>query len=206
MTATGMIVLDDAVHLVTDAAYYDASGKLVELRSKVTPSETFQMAIACSGCVKPYQVAIRLEAVRSQSEALAKLRDVVVGIRAENAAANPTGEATGHNDLMLFAALWSERSGRPEGWVIASHRAFLGDAYEPYTLIEVERLACPPSPLHLAPFEAPEQDALALLQCQRSWADADGATIVGGWGELTTITRQGIAQVRLVDWFDEAAN
>lgn len=160
------------------------------------------MAIACGGCVDRNRIAARLETVRTQTEALAKLSDVVIGVRAENKAINSGGEASGYNDLLLLIAIWSDQSDRAEGWAVASSRAWFGSSYRPFELVAIDQASSPPVPAEMLTRCYSGADAVAVLSRQREYVETDGSTIVGGWGELTTVGREGIEQTRVIEWPD----
>lgn len=204
MTAINMIVQSDACHLITDGAYYDAGGRVMELRTKVTTCSRVRMAIGCSGSVKDIHVVQRLGQVTDQTDAITRLPGIFGSIRDANRADHPEGETTQHNELMLFVAIWSDRTDRAEGWVIASDQAYLGDAYQPGTLVEVEQLTSPPLPvIDAVAFDA-SRDGAALLDAQRRYRWPDNRRVyVGGFGEATTVTREGVTKRRLCEWPDK---
>lgn len=202
MTAVSIAVQDPGVCILSDTAYYDGSGTVIQFRSKVTIHPGFRIAIAVSGCADRNRIATRLEAVRSQAEALAKLSSLVQGVRAENDGMNPDGIADGYNDVVLLVGIWSERTDRPEAWAIASSSAWLGSGYAPYSLVPIEQAASPPVPRAQLQACGSAQAAAAILAHQRAYVEPDGCAIVGGAGEMTIVHRTGVDQRTVCEWGD----
>lgn len=205
MSAISMIVTPSAVHLITDAAFYNETGVVVQVRSKVTASPHHRMAVACTGRCDRNRIAARLMLAPGQRQALRWAEDAVMSIRAENDLIAPTDGANGLNDVMLFIAAWSEEHGEPRGWVCSSTQAHLGEQYRPYSMVDVLALSSPPVAQDLFQPADPAASAGRILDAQRlepSW-HGPGIASVGGFGELTTIDRHGINQTRVREWPDQ---
>ncbi|PCG09664.1 hypothetical protein COA17_07340 [Sphingomonas ginsenosidimutans] len=205
VTAVSAVVSADeqVAYLVTDTAYYDAAGIVTQLRSKVTVSPSLRIAIAGSGCVDLNDVARACETSATTEEALRRLPAITSAIRDRNDRGNPTGRINGHNDLMLFAAMWSDQRQRAEAWVVASSQAYLGSQYTPFTLAAIMALSSPPVADDVFAAGVTASAAATALREQRAWSLAnDGLCFVGGWGELTSVGAGGIDQEKVATWPD----
>jgi hypothetical protein len=208
MTATNIIVQQQAAHLLTDAAYYDRDGVIRKLGPKLVVSEALNMAVAVAQRAFAEQVAPWLDAQVDQEAALRGLPALAAEIKAGNASAS--ADATGdENDVALFAILWSKVRDRAEGWAVCTCQAFFGGGYEPGTLVELESMLVPSvDPVAVlrrgsafpARFEA-VGDGRAILQAQRGSTEfTHGKHLVGGWGSLATVRRGGVSHRVICDW------
>lgn len=209
MTAVSMFVQRAAAHLVTDAAFYSPDGVMHSACSKVATIGRLRLAVAVSGAAMPWQVIAYLARCETQEEVLQTLPGSAGGLRIELAQNNPTWEAvpgrSSLNEFQLFLALWRDTADRPEGYVLSTEQAWIGGDYEPYTLREVEQLAAPP-PVGVPPFAdleqfKPDSDGGRILDAQRAYRN-EGSCYVGGFGEVTTVSRTGIVTRRVRSWPD----
>ena len=202
MTAISLLVQRNRASLLTDAAYYDEVGTVHAIGSKVALAPPgFRMAVAVAGHAFAPIVRDALATASTQTEALSWLPSIAAAIKTNTQAKRPTQSG----DLQLFAVLWSDRTDEPEGWVISTSEAYFGPSYQPGRLVCVDQVCSPPiqeTPFDLNIFD-PQRDGRAVLVAQRAKPDErDGAFCVGGFGELTTVTRTGVRQKRLVRWPD----
>jgi hypothetical protein len=213
MTAINLIVQEQAVHLLTDAAFYDPEGVVLYIASKTVMMPALRLAIACSGRAETKQIADRLRGLSSQREMLQQLPLIAGVIRADNLALRPDmPEAI---ELQLFVAMWDERENRPVGLALSTDRAYFGDAYTPGVLVEVEQLFAPAVDLQSAlgrradprrrfSFD-PVQDGLRLIEGQRASKSAmiEDRWWIGGRAELITVDHEGVRTEILREWPDE---
>lgn len=170
MTATSLFVQRSGVSLITDAAFYDGAGRIMDIASKVAvaPPE-LRMAIAVSGRMFACGVAAMLAGVPSQSEAFARISGGHDALRNRNRAAGKP------SDFQLFVAMWSDARDRAEGWVFATDEAYFGPGYMPGTFAEIEQLVSPPirQSFNLRSF-MPATDGARILKAQRKVKHAEG--------------------------------
>ena len=210
MTAVSLIVQPAEAHLVTDGAFYQEDGTLLSIASKVLPLPSLRMAIAVSGSVLPERVAEALGRPTTQEGAIEALPAIVQKLRQENESAQPlwTGKPDDLNGLQVAVAAWSSRHGRAIGYIVASNGLWAGPSYRPFTLAPVDHFVAPPvddlpyDPRRPEAFR-PRRHGRSILAAQRMYAEpSTGAHFVGGFGELTTVDRNGVRQERLVTWPD----
>ena len=202
MTATNVIVQRDRVCLITDGAFYDEAGVVLDIASKVTIAPpALHMAIAVSGSVYACHIAAALSGVATQAEAMGRLPQIAAAIKAANIDRHHFAP-----NLQLFAALWSKQADRAEGWALSTDSAYFGPGYQPGALVEIEQLCVPAvraGGVNIARFKA-FRDGKRLLAEQRRHRHEEGSHYaVGGFGELTFVDRSGVHQERLVTWTDQ---
>lgn len=209
MTACNLWLQPHAGHLVTDGAMYDADGVIHWIASKVVVAEGARMAIGFLGAVDQERIAIALQQRcdnfgHSQEVALQSLVPVAADLRLENASRDPVPPDRGLNGFALLAVTWDARAGRPRGWIVQTDDAPQRLA-EPWTLHETAGYTTPdvPLPVDMACGRLSGiAHGLEVLEAQRKHTEPDGQHIVGGFGEVTTVTAAGVSKVRLVDWPD----
>lgn len=201
MTAISLLATPTAAHLITDAAFYHPAGQLLAIETKVGRAEHLSLAFAVSGTVSVVRLATYFSGRRDQREAVGGLPGIARTLRAINSARQPQWEGGGFNDFQIAVAAWDQRTARAWGFLLSTNRAWLGEGYEPYTVAMVDQASSPPSvmmPTNLETFD-PIIDGTTLLCYQRSYREG-GLGIVGGFGELTTVSAAGITTTRLIDW------
>lgn len=217
MTALNVIVQASAVHLLTDCAGYDTSGRMISLASKVTVAPEWRAAFACSGRADSVRLSEAMAARRpvSQASALSALPGVMRELREQNRRRHPDDEDRNgdqENGLQVVCAIFSDRTRRPEAWIISSDQAYLGDGYRPYTFVQIRELfspdldpqdvlARPCCPTDEESF-SPSTDGLAVLEAQRQSPWPDGLFYVGGAAQLTSVSAAGVAVDILRHWPD----
>ena len=206
MTAVSMIAQAASASLLTDGALYDDVGTIRAIASKVATSTRLRMAIAGMGRVNPVEIANAMPATGTQGDAMRSLPAIAKQQREANRREAPQFEHVELNDLQLFVAMWSDDTDRPECWIISTETRCFGAGYRPYSLVEVEQLWIPgikAAGFDPARFDPIEDGRRVLVEQRGNLHEDDGRSYVGGFGELTTVTRNGIAQRRLVEWPDK---
>lgn len=206
MTATNLIVQRSCVSLITDAAFYDEAGTIIDIASKVVvgPPE-LRMAIAVSGRVYACHIATALDGATTQREVFERLPIAAANIKAATIAR----DARQMPDLQLFVALWSDRTHRPEGWALSTDQAYFGLQYRPGTLVEIEQLCVPAiraGGVNLDTFDPIVDGNLLLAEQRLCRHEGGGHYAVGGYGELTTVAKSGVRKDRLETWFDKVGH
>ncbi|WP_156364340.1 MULTISPECIES: hypothetical protein [unclassified Sphingomonas] len=202
MTAIGLIVGTDSVHLISDGALCGADGVIQGIASKVAIATHLRMAIVGTGRINPVEIAAALPA-SSQDAAMRRLPSYLFEQRRKNAADAPHLEADGRNNVTLLAAIWADDTDRAEGWIISTGHPFLGPDYVPYTLCEVEQVWMPQTASLIGRPDRfrPQIDGSRILNEQRRIGQR-GRYWVGGFGEATTVTVGGVTKERLCEWPD----
>ena len=209
MTACNLWLQPHAGHLVTDGAMYDSDGVIHWIASKVVVADAARMAIGFLGTVDQERIAAALQQRRdnfghSQEVALQSLVPIAMDLRLENTARSPELEAQGLNGFALVAVTWDALIGHPRGWIVQTEDAPHQMA-DPWTLHETFGYTTPdvPTPIDMACGHLSGiQHGLEVLEAQRRQPQ-HGQHIVGGFGEVTTVTADGVRKVRLVDWPDK---
>jgi hypothetical protein len=203
MTACNIWLQPSAGHIISDGALYDPDGRIVQIASKIVISDDIGLAFMSLGRCHHTRLGehlIRLNAA-SNIEALAALPDIAAALKAENVAAGQTDP-----DLILVALGWSEPRRAPIAFAVSTGgRQALGG---PGELIEVLGYSTPEVALPFAITSGrldPDANGLAALEAQRRDL-ALGYSIVGGFGEVTTVTAEGITKRRIVEWPDAVGN
>lgn len=214
MTAINTIIQRDAVRIVSDAASYAADGNLVAVAPKVALLPHLNAAIACRGPhISVPLFADLLGAVAStyddlKAKAPAFIRDLLPMFEASFSQCQFGG------DFDVVVAGISETTG-PDAWLVCSHTRY---SVEPFSLVQLAGLTLLPGdpaiheavraavPHDVEAFDI-ERDGLAVLEAQRAHAveHAGGRwlTGVGGFAQVTSITREGISTRVIHRWYDE---
>ena len=218
MTATNVFCQRqrNCLHVVTDAAIYDASGVVRGLGSKIFPITHWPGVICIRGAAKAVLVSQWLSGEFADFDA------AVDGIEA----ILPTFAAAAdlHMDSELILAGWSASRSAPESYIVTTGNelptgcdeemateapylppAFklkrLPDAVEGPPLTESIISAANHEPLDLDC--SPERAIWHLkktIEMQRQVGHSDGVYWVGGFAQLATITPSGITQQTLQRW------
>lgn len=214
MTAINTVLKRDSVHLLTDAASYDIAGNLVTAAPKVALLPHLNAAVACRG---PH-IALPLIA-DLLGAAASTYDDLKAKAPAFICALLPIFEASFAqcqfgSDFDIVVAGISEMAG-PDAYLICSHDRY-GAA--PFSTVQLSGLSLLPGDpaIHervlatvlsdVEQFDV-ERDGLAVLEAQRAHAveHAGGRwlTGVGGFAQVTSITRDGISTRVIHRWADE---
>ncbi|WP_267380527.1 MULTISPECIES: hypothetical protein [unclassified Sphingomonas] len=203
MSAVSVIVQSCSVSLLTDGALCAHDGTLRAIASKVAINQRLRMAIVGIGRIRPNEIAAKIP-VRSQNEAIRSLPAFLAMHRQWNAENAADYERAGRNDCHLIVGLWSDDEDAPEAWIVGSSQAFFGPSYRPFTLAQIDQLCMPPiaaGAFDPAVFD-PRASGAAVLSEQRKHLNR-GKHWVGGFGELTTVTAEGVNFDRLLGWSDK---
>ncbi|HAV50467.1 MULTISPECIES: hypothetical protein [unclassified Brevundimonas] len=205
MTACNVWLQGTAGHILSDAAYYDSSGRIVQIASKVVIADHLGIAYMISGCGGHTRLHKHLLASgpTGQQEGILCLPGIAAAIKAENVAGGISGDDA---DLILVAVTWHQALDQPVAFGVSTGgRQDLGGAGQ---LIDLMGYTSPLAPLP-HPLESGQLDpalhGVSVLEAQRKALQTiDGQSLgtVGGYGELTTVTREAITQSRLIEWND----
>lgn len=216
MSSQAIIQKRDSVHLITDAAHYDTRSVIVGIASKVYELPRSNSVLTGRGAMMVSLIAMAaLSPLTCFDDVIRALPCVLEGIDAAR-----QGMAPHLRHAILTAIGWSDSYQRvmaaaastyapddpadSEGWITAV------DGYQQYAPISLTELgAMPPidtmevlgrdAQSVIANLEDldPRRDGLAIFESQRRFpsVNADHAAyVVGGFAELTTITRDGITR------------
>lgn len=201
MTAINLFLKAGAAYIVADSAGYEPDGTILAIASKVAVADRLSMALICSGRANPVQISelLALYGTATQEDALRAIPLAMRDIREDNRLRAPDGELSGDNEMQVFVAMYSHERQRAETLYCTTTAEYDGGTLEPYVVRPVARVSTPFSDL---PFDDPERDGLAILEAQRRIPWPDGGYFVGGFGELVTVTRDGIDKRKIVEWPD----
>lgn len=222
MSAINVIQQTDATHLVTDGASYARDGTIVDLCEKVFVLPAARCAYTMRGRTSDGIPEI-LHYLESLEEVLELMPILSKVLHRKLHAVEPQEIFEPLRNFEIVIAGWSTVRERPEAWALATRRHEIDDifmhveSFEPYTLYELPILVTAPgvslsalfgSLTSMADVDAldPESAALALLEAQRAkaWTVGDrDIHCVGGFGDLTTIDRDGVRTRRIVEWPDK---
>lgn len=215
MSAVNIIRDADTIHIFTDAAGYDATGRLRSLGQKVYAIPHLSCAIACRG------PSIMLALAAAHIEERFHTFDALVGGLVEALRDTATASA----DLLsaceigdafdFFLAGWSESRDAAESYIVCSHDSYV----RPWELVPLDRVAL--SPFDEALAASLERDppggkaadsiphfGLAVMERQRGIVaqNAGGGPAmkgVGGFCQWTVISRQSVQSSILKYWPDQ---
>jgi hypothetical protein len=216
MSAINVIRQNNSVHVLTDAAAYDERGTIIAIAPKV-----WQMPhLNCLFAVRGPKLAAPLvvDAIGGIHTSYDELRDnIAEDLRRAVAAFEPIFAQCGFGaDLDLVIAGISESRG-PDSYLIATHRRY---GTEPFKVAQMGPLAAAPADpaiqkrlLSVLPAGAtadsldPATDGLRILQVQRDAVVSVGKSakamkVVGGFAQLSSVTRDGISTRVLHRWPD----
>lgn len=214
MSAINSVIKRNSVHLITDAASYDAEGLLIATVPKVALLPHLNAAVACRGPrVSVPLFADILSAAAStydklKAKAPAFVRDLQPMLQASFAYCSLGVEF----DIVVAGI---SKSIGPDAWLLCSHTRY---GVEPFSTVQLAELTTLPGDLDIrarfidrVPHDVeafdPERDGLAVLEAQRAapinHAGDQCFVGVGGFAQLTTITREGITTKVIHHWPDE---
>jgi hypothetical protein len=228
MTAINVIISNRAAHLITDGAVTDPSGKLLMLMGKTQTFPHLRSAIAVRGSKNliPAIVDFAGSLGRSYDEvrdcAASKMRELAATYEAT--LVGMYGPQVTQYDFVM--AGWSKEHNRPSAFAVVSHDGHPGlSAWSQFDLGEY--MLAPTSPGLVAEFERPlseyvkdhaegeareGRESLGELARRIVERQRDILTIVtpevgpvrnvGGYAQITTITRDTITSHILVRWND----
>ena len=227
MTAINIICQKrhNQLHVASDAAYYSADGIVHEFRSKVLPVQHWPGIIAARGNADGADAIDNIlpDLFSSFDDLIPEVETVLPQIL----------DARGLADIhvQVFLAGWSDLKQQPEAYVLKTtskaprgvtakqSTKAIADGLEPrgpFQLLRLPDVVFGPPPLSSSLDDSycddidvnanPEFIAKQLrkiLEIQRHDLREDGIHWVGGYGELTTVTPDGVTQVELQRWPDE---
>ncbi|RJG51807.1 hypothetical protein D0Z70_22520 [Sphingobium terrigena] len=226
MSAIVILQQTDAIHLITDGATYRDDGTVLEIRSKVTPLPAANCALAMRGGTWACQpLAAALSLCGSFDEIAEVLPDVVAGMTATYEIY--FGDRPSHpKHFEIVIAGWSDNMDRMVAAVALTRQRndpddptgfSTFDIYEPGTLF-VPGQGCTIPAIDIeatlgrslttqADIDAldPGMDGFTLHAAQRREPGlyrGRAAYIIGGFAELTTVTRHGIESQVIHEWPD----
>lgn len=214
MSAINTLIKRDSVHLITDAASYGADGNLIAVKSKVAMLPQINAAVACRGAFISVPLIADLLSVAAPT-----YDDLKATAPALLRALLPMFEASFAHcefgiDFDVVIAGISESDGS-DAYLICSHERY---GVEPWTVVQFAGLSMMPAdaPMQERVFASipdyfelvdPERDGRIILETQRAFSmdhDNDRALIgVGGFAQVTSITREGITTRVIHRWPDE---
>jgi hypothetical protein len=210
MTACNLIVRPEAAYLIADTAVMDDGHALTGLQSKVAASDRLRLAIAITGRASSTfsdTLASWLEVQPGQGAALEALPLLLADLSASRDAVDAAlliEPGSRRQTIGLAVALHSKATGKPEGYVIASDST-LHRGLRAMTARRTGQFINPQVPgvfLGGWPF-APRADGRDLLFRQRGTEHhASRDCIVGGSGELATVTAAGVKVETICRWPD----
>lgn len=211
MSACNIVKTNDAVHMFTDAASYYGDGTLGAVSQKVSILAHLNCAISCRGPAGFLDGFVQAANAAYASfdefvESFALAVGNVYAIDEELWAGCATGP-----EVEVFLAGWSESRGQPEAYVVCSH-----DLHGPaWTLLPLGPIAIAPYDEALAerlgrisPSENIIDIGVAIMEQQRlvrGQHAGTGPTVagVGGFCQLSTVTRDGIWTGVVKRWPDQ---
>ncbi len=207
MTALNVIVQRDRAHLITDAATTcTATGRVVLIETKVWAFPALKAAFATSGAVVPGDIASFLDGrtARTQGDLKAIIAALAHHMTARADQIRPLLKGNEANGARVAAIAWNDRLKRPEAWSVGTY-GLSGHG-------GADGVIYTGGPGWLAPaFEGedylsrwddldPATDGVEILEAQRRTVGPQGWHVVGGFGELVTVTRKGLRWRTLVTW------
>jgi hypothetical protein len=215
MSAINVVLKKSSVHIICDAASYDERGNLIAAVPKVALLPHLNAAIACRGPrISVPLFADLLPAIATtydelKTEAPTFLRDLQPMLQASFA------HCSLGTEFDVVVAGISETAG-PDAYLICSHTRYGG--VQPWTTVQLAELTTLPGDLDIRArfidrvphdIEAfdPERDGLTVLEAQRAapieHAGDKSFVGVGGFAQVTSITRDGIVTKVIHRWPDE---
>jgi hypothetical protein len=214
MTALNLIVQRDAAHLITDGAFYSDDGVPLFFASKAWSYGHVKAAFGISGRVDALfaQDLVNASPIASQAELKRFMADFARLVTARNDELHPESAGQPANGLRLAGVAWNEEKGWPEGWAIGTYGHGVGSAKDGVLYVGGAGWVQPQFPGEAAFLDRwadldPVEDGRAILTAQRSWAHgpdrpAGPALSVGGFGELISVSKDGVTVSRIIDWPD----
>jgi len=228
MTAINVIRQRQAVHIISDGAFCDATGIICEIgpNAFALPHLPAAMAIRGSSHFMPFLVHRLSRECRSFDDMLTRIVPAALEVHASFPMAFGTlGYGSIEPDFDLVAVGWSKNRGAPASYLVSSHdRAVApGLAAQAWQMTELpEVLIAPPIAEKQisavgwkVPYSAesfrPEIDGLALLKTQRlSLRELEARSgmrgyvyVVGGFVQLTSVSSRGVSSDVLHWWPDK---
>jgi hypothetical protein len=225
MTAINTVRQSDAVHIISDGAFCNDDGVILEIGPNAFPLPHFPAAVAIRGATHflPFLIYRLCRDCGSFDELLSK----IVGAALEVHVSFPMmlgtlGFGNVAPDFDLVVAGWSTARGKPESYIVTSRPHEPSHAGKGWQIVDLpEVLIAPPVnelqakavgwtvPMSAGEFR-PDNDGLKLLEAQRLSANLPRKELgsprrhsVGGFVQLTTITRQKLQIEILHRWSDK---
>lgn len=218
MSAMNAFLSADAVHVVTDGAAYDPSGKTLGVMQKVAILGHLPAVIATRGSCLLTQVAGSAASIgcRSFDALVADLGGFCKSIHGTYVAySEANGASSNYARSDFLVAGWSEIRQRLETYAVSNAEGGEFEAWKPCLFTGADYLISPDSDdLNWQGIEAeigdfakcPEVAAVRLLDAQqRLTVPGHESPPVGAFVQLTTVTRDGIGTKILKRWPEQAA-
>lgn len=201
MSAINFLTMPDRIHVIADVAGYYSDGTIADFRSKIHFADDFRGVICTTGATH-VGAAIRraLDRAASFDELL------------EAAPVRLAQYASGY-DIALAVGGYSESRGEFESWFWFSgqYNEFPAGKLPPYSgqpAMTCKQWAQGFNTSFTQPQQIVDIDDFArtLLSMQRevTWGREDGfpddSHLVGGWGELATLTKDSANVRRVIKW------
>lgn len=218
MTANTIVRQHDRIYFLSDAAVYDQDGVIREFRDKVIQVPAVPAAIMTRG---PLENTMFLSmAIEAFSESITSLDDLLAGIPELVRISTDRWHRT---PVQVTLAGYSTERQRLEAYVMTTNadpywigkQAAGQQEIKPYEWIVAPDMMGAPAPSADAltavgifkPFTAaqfnPWNHGLAIIEAQRLHRHTQkGHHLVGGYAQLTTITREGVTREVLREWPD----
>ena len=217
MSAYFAIRADDAVHLFTDAAWYDETETLTKIETKVI--EFPDLNLVATGRGELGIVAMLAGSMARGAKTFDEVIERAPRVLAEAEASLPAiyGETASAWELLICG--WSESRERPEMHIALGYRSPM-PGMEPWQLYEwmADVIGAPDIPAETVDMDidamlarAPDALGLAVLSIMRDTPqpnyslgpDAPSGHWIGGFAEHSTVSRDGIRRAVLHEWPDE---
>lgn len=225
MTAINTIRQRQAVHIISDGAFFNKDGILLEIGPNAFPLPHFPAALAIRGAthLMPFLIHRICRDCVSFDELLLKIVSMVLEVHMSFPMMLGTvGFGTVAPDFDLVVAGWSASRSKPESYVVTSQRPDRQTHVENgYGLVDLPDVLIVPSvnelqieaagwiPPKSAEAFRPEHDGLKLLQAQRlapkfpSKEPGINRAAVGGFAQLTSISQRKVQIEILHRWSDQ---
>jgi hypothetical protein len=215
MSAANVIVQRNVVHLYTDGAAFDADGNVIWIGSKVSLCPNIPCAIAFRGSAMVSGI-LAAEIEGASGGSFDRLRKEIGGrlLECSKRYTSYFQSCEWGPEFDVVVAGWSETDG-PSAYRVSSHEQY-GDAW---VVQGLDGLSCLPGDesIRLRMVEIvkdvadteellPLDHGLAIMQAQRAPVSHFGGrshTVVGGFCQLTSITRAAISTRVLHRWPDQ---
>lgn len=212
MTALNLWVQEHSAHLITDGAQYHPDGRIFSISSKVLVFPEARVAISTRGAATVERVRERYAHVGavSQAELYAHFAAICANIKAENDLWHPERDVI--NGLGLTAIAWDDAADRPIAWHVGTDPLTLLEGMEPNTVYKGGIGWMSPQIDDWSGIEwddlCPDRDGPRILQAQRDRLEqtpsGSAFHMVGGFGEATTVTRDGVKTRRICEWPEDS--
>jgi len=214
MSAINTVIQADSVHLICDGASYDADGRLVSVGPKMQMLPHLNAAVACRGprASVPLFADLLSAAASTYDELKAEAPTFLRELRPMLDATFAHCELGADFDVVIAGI--SESDG-PDAYLICSHERY---GVQPWTVVQFAGLAMMPADAATqarvfasipdnVDLVDPERDGRIILEAQRVFPIDHGGDRsfvgVGGFAQLTSITRDGISTRVIHRWPDE---